>query len=52
MGYPEIIVVEFEARDEVELVAFINYLLNFDWPERIRVKRVVPKAILEEEHDG
>jgi len=44
--YPIHVEVEFEAEDEVELVSFVNHLLQFDFHDRVRIRRIVPLSWL------
>jgi len=44
--YPIHVEVVFRAEDEVELTLFINHLLQFDWADRIHIRRIVPLSWL------
>ena len=44
--YPIHVEVEFQAEDEVELTAFINYLMRFDFHKGIHIRRIVPLSWL------
>jgi len=38
--YPIVVEVDYEARDEVELTAFLNHLLEFEFAKQIHVRRL------------
>jgi len=41
LQYPVIVKIEFEAVDEVELTAFLNHLLRFDFAgDRLKITRI------------
>jgi len=44
--YPVHVEVVFTAEDEVELVSFIDHLLQFDFHDRVRIRRIVPLSWL------